>query len=128
MNNVYDTERTHQNNTSPAGSFGYLKISVAAARRALPVEGARISVFSTAEERNDDLLAVLTSDESGVTGTISLPAPLAESSLNPGLPNPYNIFYVRISALNFVTRDKLPVQIFPGVTSDLIINMQPAGQ
>lgn len=124
MKNIYETEQPHSNNTEPADSYGYLQISVAAARRALPVPNARVSVFSTAEERDDDLLAVLTTDESGQTSTISLPAPLIASSLDPGLPNPYNVFYVRIVAANFITRDKMPVQIFPGILSDLVINMQ----
>lgn len=124
MNNVYEAEQPGSQNSQPVGSVGYLQISVAAALRALPVPNATVSVFSAAAEGANDLLAVLVTNANGLTDRISLPAPLAANSLNPGEPNPYNMFYVRIVAANFVTRDKLPVQIFPGVLSDLIINMQ----
>lgn len=124
MNNVYEAEEPQVDNSRPPNSFGYLQISVAAAERALPVENATVSVFGSVEESEGDLLAVLITNASGLTNQISLPAPLPQNSLNPGESNPYNRFYVRIVAANFITRDKIPVQIFPGVLSDLIINMQ----
>lgn len=124
MSNIYETEQPYSVNILPENSFGYLQISVATGQRALPVVNARVSVFSSPEEHDDDLMAVLTTDASGVTNRISLPAPLAESSLSPGMENPYNMFYVRIVAADFITRDRLPVQIFPGILSDLIINME----
>lgn len=124
MNNVYETEQPQGANSQPLNSFGYLQISVAAAGRALPVANATVSVFGSEAEPDSDLLAVLMTNASGLTDQISLPAPLVENSLTPDEPNPYNMFYVRIVAANFITRDKIPVQIFPGVLSDLIINMQ----
>ncbi len=99
-------------------AFGYLKINVAAAQRALPIYNAQIMVYGSEEERQQELLAVLQTDSSGGTEMISLPAPaLAESQnpLPPGAPRPFTSYYVRIVAANFVTRDRVPVQIFPGV-------------
>jgi hypothetical protein len=32
---------------------------------------------------------------------------------------------VRIAAANYVTKNQIPVQIFPGVVSDLVINLVP---
>lgn len=124
MNNVYEAEEPQVGNSRPPNSFGYLQISVSAAERALPVENATVSVFGSEEEGEGDLLAVLMTNASGLTNQISLPAPLLEKSLNPDEFNPYNRFFVRIVAANFITRDKIPVQIFPGILSDLIINMQ----
>lgn len=124
MNNVYESEGAAGANSQPPESFGYLQISVAAALRGLPVQNATVSVYGTMEESEADLLAVQVTNASGLTAEISLPAPLLANSLNPEVPNPYNNFYVRIVADKFVTRDKLPVQIFPGVISRLVINLQ----
>lgn len=107
------------------GRFGYLRIFVAAARRALPVYNALVYVYSSSGEEEQDLLALLQTDESGGTELISLPAPALANSLTPGdRPVAYSTYYLRIAAANFVTRDRLPVQIFPGVESELVINMQ----
>ncbi|MBQ2888703.1 MAG: hypothetical protein IJE29_07295, partial [Firmicutes bacterium] len=95
------------------------------ALRALPLMNAQVSVYSDERERAQDLLAVLTTNESGLTEQISLPAPLLNNSLTPDQINPYNLFYVRIVAADYVTRDRIPVQIFPGIISDLVVNMQP---
>lgn len=124
MNNVYETELNPVANSRPSDSFGYLQISVAAALRGLPVPNATVSVYGSMEESAEDLLSLQVTNASGLTAEISLPAPLIANSLAPDEQNPYNSFYVRISADNFVTRDKLPVQIFPGVTSRLAINLQ----
>lgn len=123
--NIYETETPWAGNTAPPDSFGYLRIHVSAALRALPLMNAQVSVYSDELERAQDLLAVLTTNESGLTEQISLPAPLLNNSLNPDQVNPYNLFYVRIVAADYVTRDRIPVQIFPGIISDLVVNMQP---
>lgn len=124
MSNVYETQQPLVENSRPIGSYGYLLISVAAAGRAIPIENAMVSVFGALEESSGDLLAVQITNANGQTDTISLAAPLADNSLNPDRENPYNSFFVRIVAADFITRDKVPVQIFPGVKSRLVINMQ----
>lgn len=124
MNNVYEAEAAPGANSQPPDSFGYLQISVGAARRGLPIENATVSVYAAQEENAADLLSVQLTNPSGLTAEITLPAPLLGNSLAPGVANPYNRFWVRISADNFVTRDRLPVQIFPGVVSNLAINLQ----
>ena len=127
----YD-DNEQQINTAPVNSFGDLKVNVFTANRALPVCNAQIMVYKSLEESQQDLLAVLQTDCSGETEMISLPAPLKANSLHPNEPGPvgqlgdnaYNIYYVRIMAANFITRDRMPVQIFPGIRSDLAVDMQ----
>ena len=41
----------HQENPAATASFGYLKINVAAAQRALPVYNAQIMIYGSIEER-----------------------------------------------------------------------------
>jgi len=124
---VYKEGDAQQENPVSALSFGYLRINVAAAQRALPVQNAQIMVYSSAAETQQELLAVLRTDSSGETEMISLPSPELAESQQPQPPDgerPYNLYFVRIVAENYVTRDKVPVQIFPGVLSNLVINMQ----
>ena len=124
---VYTEEDMQQENPAATASFGYLKINVAAAQRALPVYNAQIMIYGSFEERQQELLAVLQTNSSGETEMVSLPAPQLAESQQPhpaGEPRPYNVYYARIVAANYLTRDKVPVQIFPGVLSDLVANMQ----
>ncbi len=120
---VYEAEDQQQVNTD--GAEGYLHINVSAAQRALPVFDAVISIYATSAELDEDLLAILQTDEGGETETITLPAPLLINSQNPGGEHPYNVYYARIVAPNYVTRDRVPIQIFPGVVSALVINLVP---
>ena len=62
---VYTEGGAQQENTAAAPSFGYLKINVAAAHRALPVHNAQIIVYSSKTELQQELLAVLQTDSSG---------------------------------------------------------------
>lgn len=103
--------------------FGYLKINVSIAQRALPIYNAQVAVYSDRREQQQDLLALLQTDESGDTQVIELPAPALANSLEPDQLNPYNIYYLRISAANFTTQDHVPVQVFPGIESNLVVNM-----
>lgn len=120
---VYETE--DQRRPNEGGAEGYLYVTVAAARRALPVFDAVISIYANIAEAEADLLAVLQTDSSGETRIITLPAPLPVNSQVPGGEPPYNVYYARIVAPNYTTQDQVPIQIFPGVVSALIINLQP---
>ena len=120
---VYETEDQRQPNEG--GAEGYLHISVAAARRALPVFDAVISIYANIAETEADLLAILQTDAGGETETITLPAPLPVNSQVPGGEPPYNVYYAKIVAPNYITQDQVPIQIFPGVVSALIINLLP---
>lgn len=120
---VYETEGMQLPNS--VGSEGYLQVHVGAAQRALPIFDAIVSIYATNAEVDSDLLAILQTDESGDTETITLPAPLLINSQEPGGLPPYNVYYARIVAPNYITQDYVPIQIFPGVVSVLIINMLP---
>jgi hypothetical protein len=122
---IYGTDVPWKGNEDALGSYGYLKINVTAAQQALPIFHAQISVYSDISENAATLMAVLETDESGTTELITLPAPKLANSLEPDIPHPYNLFYVRIAAANYVTKNQIPVQIFPGVVSDLVINLVP---
>lgn len=103
--------------------LGYLKINVSVAQRALPIYNAQVAVYDDDREQSQDLLALLQTDESGDTRVIELPAPALANSLEPEQPNPYNVYYLRITAANFTTQDRVPVQVFPGIETNLVVNM-----
>ena len=71
-----------QDETAPVSSeSGTLKISIVSAMDQSPIAGASISVSDTGEPQN--VLATLTTDSSGQTESITLPAPPVAWSLDP---------------------------------------------
>lgn len=104
---------------------GYLTVQVASARRALPVYDALVTVYATEAESLDDLLAILQTDAGGETDTVTLPTPPSGNSQQPDGGAAYSIYYARVTAPNYTARDRVPIQVFPGVKSVLVVNMLP---
>ena len=103
-------------------SSGLFKVSAFTANRALPIEGAKISVY----ERGGSVpIYTLFTDRSGETELLSLIAPAASGSLSPSDKRPFADYSVRVEADGFYTLfiDHLP--IFAGIISDLPASLIP---
>lgn len=87
-----------QDETAPVSSeSGTLKISIVSAMDQSPIAGASISVSDTGEPQN--VLATLTTDSSGQTESITLPAPPVAWSLDPDtLEQPYSEYNITVTA------------------------------
>lgn len=119
-------------NGAPDGytETGYLIVNTYTARGAIPVEGSLVTVFfGDASMTSPE--AVLTTDESGKTAKLALPAPPKSISLLPGGGNgapPYGIYNISIIHEGFVPVYDIGVKIFSGVTAiqstDLIPEIQ----
>lgn len=114
------------NRNDPERSYGKFGVRAFAAGSAYPVDGALVIVRSKKEDGTPATIAVLETDESGKTQTITLETPPKSLSLAPGseIP-PYALYDVEVTRPGFysvVTRD---VQIYPDTTSILPINMLP---
>ncbi len=118
-------ENLRENYSGNETAEGYLTVQVASARRALPVYGALVTVYATEAESPVDLLAILQTDAGGETDTVRLPAPPSSNSQQPDGGAAYSIYYARVMAVNYTARDKVPIQVFPGVKSVLVVNMLP---
>ena len=76
--------------------IGRLQVSLVSAQTERPIEGATVEISQTGEP--EQILEVLTTDSSGQTETMELPAPPLEYSLEPGSDQPYSEYNLRITA------------------------------
>ncbi len=94
-------ETGSSNNSAPSvssgPSSGSIKISVVSSLGLLPIEGASVSVSYTGDP--GESLTELTTDSSGQTPTVELPAPPVELSLEPeNTEQPYSEYNIEVRA------------------------------
>lgn len=97
----------------PYEGSGGLRVSVRTADGALPIGGARVSVWG--EEREP--IATLLTDRSGVTEVLALPAPRAAASLSPGSDAAYAVYRLAVEREGYYRQENAQVPIFDGVLS-----------
>ncbi len=101
---------------------GYLRIWTTTAGSALPVTGVAIRI----EDEAGNLLHVLRTGESGLTPTVTLPAPPASDSLKPDTAGkPYAAYYLTIDMPEYQPIRSLAVPIFDGITSLQPVTLLP---
>ena len=107
-------------------SEGKLRIRAYTAGGALPISGARVKI-SGAEESNNDVHYLLTTDSDGLTVAVTMPAPDASLSQTPyPQASPYAIYDVEISADGYLTKKISGLPVFSDIESFQGINMIPA--
>ncbi len=104
---VYPAQMSTQN-------FGRLRVRATTANLA-PVENARVQITNASQP--DTLIDELTTDASGLTPEIPLPAPSIDYSLEPSDQQPYSEYTVNITAEQFVPTTVQNVQILPEITA-----------
>jgi len=92
---------------------GRLQLSATQNDRARPISGAKISVFHTNQDGNQAQIGDVTTDNSGQTTELELPAPPLDYSLIPGSPMPYSQYDIRIVADGFAPLAINDIQILP---------------
>lgn len=101
---------------------GYLRIWTTEAGGSLPVRGVPVQI----RDEEGNLLHVLRTGESGLTPTVTLPAPAAAGSLQPGgNARPYAPYRVSVEMAGFQPVRELVVPVFDGVTSLQPISLLP---
>lgn len=105
-------------------SKGTLTVQVAESENAVPIQNALVTITET-EGGKQVLKYLLTTDASGRTPAVELPAPNEDSNIYPAEKMPYSIYYVRISHPGYYTEAEHMVQIFRDSVSYLNINMIP---
>lgn len=103
---------------------GRLRVVAATARSAYPVAGARVMVYTRIGGK-DYLNYVLTTDLSGETPTVTLPAPPASLSQDPGNEAPYAVCDIDIFATGFFHSEARGVHIFAGITTRQVFQLIP---
>lgn len=104
--------------------FGTLIFQVTGGQGAFPVAGANIVITKELDDRYSLSLA-LTTDESGKTDPISLPAPSRELSQSPGKGIPFAAYQAVVSAPNYVSEEIRDLPVFDGITTIQPVNLRP---
>lgn len=103
-------------------NMGTLIFNITAGDSSEPIKNARIVVTS---QTDSSIRYVLTTDESGVTKEISLPAPDKSTSLSPNRENPYYKYNARIEADGYIPTEIRGIEIFEGIKSISQMDMEP---
>ena len=104
--------------------WGQLKINLTSRIHAHPIENARISISCTGVP--DETLEELTTDSSGQTDTINLPAPPIEYSLDETNElQPYSEYTISVEAAGYESIQIAGAEILSTVTAIQNISMRP---
>lgn len=102
---------------------GQLKMNVVSSIGQIPVEDAKISISFTGEP--DSVIEELTTDQSGQTEMIDLPAPDLEYSLTPLSFQPYSEYNLNVSAPGYEPLIISGTQVLPDVEALQGISLVP---
>ena len=105
-------------------AFGTLIFQVAGGQGAFPVAGATVTITKPLDERLG-ISVTVTTDESGKTPPLSLPAPSKELSQKPNNGIVYATYQAEISAPNHVTTKIRDLPVFDGITTIQPVNLSP---
>ncbi len=104
--------------------FGTLIFQVTGGQGAFPVAGANIVITKALDDRHS-LSITITTDESGKTDPLSLPAPSRERSQSPGNGIAFAAYQALVSAPNYVSEEIRDLPIFDGITTIQPVNLRP---
>jgi len=90
---------------------GNLKLATFYQSVGKPIGGARIQI--AAMENPNQVIDEVYTDESGQSLDVTLPAPPLEYSMQPGAPQPYSLYDVRVQAEGFEDVEIKGVQVLP---------------
>ena len=95
---------------------GYIEVRVTTGRGAVPVEGASV-IISSGGNGKKEIIRTLTTDSSGNTGKVALPAPKRSGAQTEEALNDYSIYNVSVYFKSFFREESQDVPVFDGITS-----------
>jgi len=117
---MYDSHmRATQNNQV---DYGRLKVTVQSMQN-LPIENAKVSISYTGDPESP--IEELTTDSSGMTEEIELPAPPLEYSMVPTENQPYAEYTIRVNAEGFDPADIAGTEVLPETSTTQPVQMNP---
>ena len=108
--------------------YGYMIVRVTTARGAIPLEGATVTISNYAPEFEDgrgDVIAVYTTNSSGLTERFALPAPPRALSMSPGNGKSYETYNISVSKDGYFQQYYINAPVFEGITSIQNADMIP---
>lgn len=108
---------------------GQLTVKVSEGGVTLPIRGAVVTVSGRiSPESSSGVIYTLKTDESGLTETVTLPAPDAANSLSPGGDTPYGVYDIKVTAPGYISAENAGTQIFDGVTALQYFSLIPESE
>lgn len=101
---------------------GRLRVNVTDINSGMPVRNARVSVAYTGEPNR--VLQQLTTDNSGQTDTVTLPAPPIEYSMEPSVNQPFSEYTITVNADGFAEFSVSGTDVFSGEVSVQNISLE----
>lgn len=108
---------------SGSGYTGKLQIDVTSSLGLIPIQDATVTISYTGIP--DVTIEKITTDSSGQTETIDLPAPPPEYSLTPVEQQPYSEYNVQVEAPGYEPVMISGTEILPGVTAMQPVQLTP---
>ena len=115
-------------NTNQEKGYGYMIVRVTTARGAIPLENAIVTVHNYDPEfegGRGDVIAVYTTDPSGLTERFALPAPPRELSMTPGNGKSYETYNLSVTKEGYYQQYYANVPVFEGITAIQNADMIP---
>lgn len=109
--------------TASAG-LGQFRATITSVTDNFPVEDATVRISSL--DNPTQTVEEIRTSSSGLTPTISLPAPPVEYSMEPSETRPYSEYLLTISAPGFESIQISGAEILPGVTAEQRANLLPS--
>ena len=108
------------NDQTMGAGYGYIIVRVSTARGAIPLEGATVTVRNydpEFEAGRGDIIAVYTTNSSGLTERFALPAPPRELSMSPGNGKSYQSYNLTVTKDGYGNQEYINVPVFEGITA-----------
>ena len=115
-------------NSENNSGYGYMIVRVTTARGAIPLENAIVTVHNydpEFESGRGDVIAVYTTNSSGLTERFALPAPPRELSMTPGNGKTYETYTLSVTKSGYYQQYYNNVPIFEGITAIQNADMIP---
>ena len=102
---------------------GRLQINVQSTIRNVPIRDAKIQISYTGDPTQ--VIEEITTDESGQSPSLDLPAPPLDYSLEPGDIQPYSEYTLNVTAPGYTPFDISGVEILPTATALQTVYLEP---
>ncbi len=103
-------------NKPPNDSFGYLKVSVKTGNGGIPLENSLVTISEVIDGR-EHAVRMLTTDSSGSTETIRLPAPVNIEDNTPQSYENFSKYNISVYSEGYFRETSVDAPIFAGITS-----------
>lgn len=114
--------------TEQSTGYGYMIVRVTTARGAIPLEGAIVTIHNydpEFESGRGDVIAVYTTNSTGITERFALPAPPRSLSLSPGNGKSYETYGITVTKEGYHRQEYINVPVFEGITAIQNADMIP---